>query len=92
MIIEGIICHCCFEDEQRILNSELESLLPLGTEAVCLTLSNFVIYADKCWCRVFDHVCGAVWETPVIWNTELLPLNLVNLSLALPAVSFLRAH
>lgn len=61
----GIICRCCFEDEQRLHSSELESLLPPGMEAVCLTLSNFVIYADTCGCRVLDHGC-AVWETRVI--------------------------
>lgn len=63
MIIEGIICCCCFEDEQRILNSELESLLPLGTEAVCLTLSSLVSFADTCGCRVFDHGCALVGNT-----------------------------
>lgn len=91
MIIEGIICRCCFEDEQRILNSDLESLLPLGTEAVCLTLNSFVISAAECGCGVLDHGCAA-WPEPEIRNTEVPPSKSVNLRLTLPADSFVHTH
>lgn len=69
--MEGIICRCCFEDEQRILNSEWEFFLPLGMEALWLILSFF---AETRGCSVFDHGC-AVWPASVVSNAEVLPSN-----------------
>lgn len=58
VIIEGIICRFCFEDEQRILNSKLKSRLLLGIKDVCLNLNTFVIFAETCGCSMLDQDCA----------------------------------